>query len=192
MSIPKFNPRNIVLLIIIVAVATLRLVSNLGEAMGPLANYTPIAAMALFGGAYFAGNIKPYAFPLLTLLVSDVILSYTVYAPYREGILYGGWYYTYGAFALMAICGKYIIHKVTVQRVGTAAIVAVFIHWIVTDFGVWLQGTMYPKTLAGFNTCLVAAIPFEWQLLTSTIMYSSIMFGVFELMQQKYPRLQLA
>jgi hypothetical protein len=192
MSIPKFNPRNIVLIIIIIAVAGIRLAINLGASIGPLANYTPLAAMALFGGAYFTGNIKPYAFPLLTLLVSDVILSYTVYASSREGILYGGWYYTYGAFALMAVCGKYMLQKVTVQRVVIAAIAVVCIHWIVTDFGVWLDGTTYPKTLAGFNACLTAAIPFEGRLLTSTIMYSSIMFGLFELMQQKYPRLQLA
>ena len=71
MSVLKINPRNAVLLIIIVAMAILRIASFSG--WGPLTVFTPIGAMALFGGAYFNGNIKPFAFPLLTLFISDVM-----------------------------------------------------------------------------------------------------------------------
>ncbi len=103
MSVLKINPRNAVLLLFIIITAALRLASFSG--WGPLNRFTPIGAMALFGGAYFNGNVKPFAFPLLTLFISDVILMQTMFndPAYRTGLLYTGWFWTYSAFALMAI-----------------------------------------------------------------------------------------
>ena len=148
--------------------------------------------MALFGGAYFKQNIKVVLFPLLAILLSDLILFATVFKEYGNGFLYDGWYWVYGAFVLMALTGKLIIRKITIPRIAFAIIAVVFIHWIVTDFGVWLGSTTYPQTWAGFNACLAAAIPFELRLLTATIIYSAIMFGVFEWIKHKNPALQVA
>jgi len=39
---------------------------------------------------------------------------------------------------------------------------------------------------------LNAAIPFELRLLLATVVYSTIMFGVFEVMQRKYASLRTA
>src|ERR1700754_3635787 len=99
MSVPKINPRGAVLLLIILAVAALRFAAFTD--MGPLTVFTPVGAMALFGGAYFKGNVKPLLFPLLTLFLSDVVLAFTILSEHRVGLLYTGWVWTYGAFALM-------------------------------------------------------------------------------------------
>jgi len=80
--------------------------------------------------------------------------------------------------------------KISMQRIALAIVVSVFIHCIVTDFGVWLGSKTYPKTWSGFNACLVAAIPFELRLITATIFYSAVMFGVFEWVKGKNPVLQ--
>ena len=87
MSLQKINPRTIVLLAIIIVVATLRLVALFTDHLGPLSNFTPIGTMALFGGAYFTGKVKPFIFPLLALFMSDVILSYTIFSQFRQGLL---------------------------------------------------------------------------------------------------------
>jgi len=186
MSTKKFNPRNAVVLLIIVVIAAIRVLNNFSTEMTALANYSPLAAMALFGSAYFKGNIKPLLFPLMAIFISDIILFSTVYKEYGNGILYDEWYWVYGAFLLMAISGKLIIRKVAVANIALSAIVAVFIHWIVTDLGVWIGSSAYPQTWAGFTACLAAAIPFELRLLIATIVYSAVMFGVFELMQRRY------
>ena len=186
MPTTKFNPRNAVVLLIIIVIAAIRVMNNFSTEMTVLANYSPLAAMALFGSAYFKGNVKPLLFPLMAIFVSDVILFATVYKDYGNGFLYSEWYWVYGAFLLMAISSKLIIRKVTISNVAIAILTAVFIHWIVTDFGVWIGSSTYPQTWAGFMSCLAAAIPFELRLLTATVIYSAIMFGVFELMQRKY------
>ena len=117
MSTKKFNPRNAVVLLIIVVIAAIRVLNNFSTEMTALANYSPLAAMALFGSAYFKGNIKPLLFPLMAIFISDIILFATVYKEYGNGILYGEWYWVYGAFLLMAISGKFIIKKVTVTNI---------------------------------------------------------------------------
>lgn len=186
MSTIKFNPRNTVVLLIIIVIAAIRVLNNYSTEMTVLANYSPLAAMALFGSAYFKGSIRPLLFPLMAIFISDVILFATVYKDYGNGFLYDEWYWVYGAFLLMAISGKLIIRKITVANIALSIVVSVFIHWIVTDFGVWIGSSTYPQTWAGFMSCLAAAIPFELRLLTATVIYSAIMFGVFELMQRKY------
>lgn len=185
MSQIKFAPRTAVLLLFIVAAGTLRLLFNANTAFSTLSNFSALGAMALFGGAYFTQPGKAIGFPLLTLLVSDLVLQHTVFSAYSNGLLYRGWYWVYGAFALMAITGRWLIKKVTASSVLLSAFACVLIHWIVTDFGVWLGSALYPQTLAGFGACLVAAIPFELNFLAGTLVYSLVMFGSFEWLQQK-------
>lgn len=192
MSTTKFNPRNAVVLLIIIVIAAIRVLNNTSGNITVLANYSPLVAMTLFGGSYFKGNTKLLLLPLLTIFISDIILYATVYKNYGDGFLYSGWYWVYGAFLLIAICGKLIIKKVNVQNVVVAIVTAVFIHWIVTDFGVWIGSKTYAQNWSGFMACLNAAIPFELRLLLATTVYSTIMFGVFEVMQRKYPMLKVA
>ena len=192
MSIPKFSPRTLVLLLIILIVAGLRLLADFVSDPGPLAVFTPIGAMALFGGAYFSGKIKPFAFPLLTLFVSDVVLSFTVYAPFRSGLLYTGWYWTYGAFALMTLAGKFIIKDVTFKNVVISVITATLIHWLVSDIGGCLREPNASAMLSTYIQRLITAIPYEWKFLGGTAIYSAIMFGGFEWIQKKFPALKVA
>ena len=180
----------VILWLIILIVAGLRLVANFASDPGPLGVFTPIGAMALFGGAYFSGNVKPFAFPLLALFVSDVVLSFTVYSSFRSGLLYGGWYWTYGAFALMTIAGKFIIKDVNVKNVVISVIVATLIHWLVSDIGGCLREPNATAMWSLYLQRLITAIPYEWKFLAGTAIYSAIMFGVFEWLQTKYTALK--
>ena len=188
----KFHPHNTVLMLIVVLIAFIRVLNNFNTHITVLANYSPLVAMALFGGAYFKSNLKAILFPLLTIFLSDLILFATVHKEYGNGFLYDGWTWVYAAFLMIALAGKFIIKKISVQRITIALIVSVFIHWIVTDFAVWLGSKTYPQTWAGFNACLTAAIPFELRLTAATIAYSAIMFGVFEWVKRKNSLLQTA
>lgn len=190
MSNIKFNPRTIAVLLFVLVIGVFRALIPVFGDVNVLANYSAVGAIALFGGAYFNSNSKSFTFPLLTLLLSDLILSLTVYKSYNSGFLYEGWYLVYGAFALMVLVGKLFLKKVNVYSVVLATIATVLIHWIVTDFGVWYGSAAYPQTLAGFGTVLFNAIPFEIRFLDGTLGYSAIMFGLFEFLKSKYPVLE--
>ncbi|PWU04443.1 MAG: hypothetical protein C5B52_01535 [Bacteroidetes bacterium] len=192
MSIKKINPRTIVLFLFIVAVAALRLSTNFSKELGPLAVFTPLGAMALFSGAYFTGNLKPFAFPLLTLFISDLVLSFTVLSPYRIGLLYPGWFWTYSAFALMVVAGKLIINNVTLKNLVLGVIVVTLIHWLVSDIGGCLIDTRGVNKFSIYLERLVSAIPYELRFLGGTAIYSALMFGIFEWMKVRYASLKIA
>lgn len=187
MSLKKIDPRTIIVLLMIIITGSVRVLFNFSYEISPIANFSPIGAMALFGGAYFTKQWKAFSFPLLTLFLSDFVLQQTVFKLYGNGgLLYGGWYWVYSAFALITFAGRWLLKKVSVGNFLLSTFVCVMIHWLVTDFGVWMGSKIYAQTLGGFANCLVAAIPFEGRFLTGTLMYGAILFGVFEWMQKKY------
>lgn len=192
MSLKKFNPRSVILLAFMLVVAAVRVLLSWQPDISPMSNFTPLAAMALFGGAYFTKNTKAYFFPLITLWLGDIVLNKLVF--YHEWrLFYDGWYWTYGSFALMVLTGKLMIRKVNVANVGLSALVATLIHWIGTSPACLLiEGSMYPRTFNGWITSLVAAIPYEWNMLVSTLIFCGVLFGGFELLQRRYSSLQPA
>ncbi len=200
MSLNKINPRVSLLLVFIALTAGLRIFSaTTTGAQTALANFTPIGAMALFGGAYFNTKWKGYFFPLLALFLSDVVMMKVVYAGsgLSNGLLYDGWYWTYGAFALMVLIGSFI-KKVNFKTVIIGAVAAALMHWIVTDFGAWLggctdvtTGKLYTRDMNGLIKCYVLALPYLKNMLIGNLVYGAVLFGGFEYLQKRYPALSL-
>lgn len=191
MSNLKFNPRTIILLLLILVITVFRLLITFNSDALQFANFSSIGAVALFGGAYFKDNAKAFAFPLLSLFLSDFILSTTIFSKYSNGFLYEGWYWVYGAFALMVLVGRLLLKKVNAVSLLASTLSIVFIHWIVTDLGVWFKNPSYTQNLAGFWLVLEKAIPFEVRFLEGTLIYGAILFGAFEILKAKYPVLKL-
>lgn len=186
MSLQKINPRTIVLLAFMIAVAGIRILFSMEKDISPIATFTPLGAMAIFGGAYFQKNVKAYLFPLLTLWLGDVILNRFVY--YNEWrLLYEGWYFTYGAYALMVFAGQRLIKHVNLKNVVVASVVATLIHWIGTSPSCFfVPNSMYPATWEGYMASLIAAIPYERNFLVGTLAYSGVLFGLFELAAKRF------
>src|ERR1700729_3561381 len=83
------KPRLIALMSIVLAAAALRLAPH-------PPNMTPIAALALFGGAYFHDRRLAFAVPLVALLLSDLVLGFyrgmaLVYLSFMLIVLLGLW-----------------------------------------------------------------------------------------------------
>ncbi|MES2826888.1 MAG: DUF6580 family putative transport protein [Bacteroidota bacterium] len=189
MSDLKFNQRTLILLLIVALVTVLRTVAPFSDNFAQIANFSAVGAITLFSGAYFKNPLKSFAIPLLTLLMTDLILALTIYKEYSNGFLYDGWYWTYAAFVLMIIAGRLILRNVSLLSAIAGTLTVVLIHWIVTDLGVWYGSKVYPQSLSGFWTVLELAIPFELRFLYGTVIYGLIMFGSFELLKVKYPSL---
>jgi hypothetical protein len=184
MTLQKVNTRNTVLILMIVAAGAFRLVSYKYPYV--LSNFTPVGAIALFGGAYFTDKWKAYLVPLLTLFLSDIALNYLYTS--KLVLFYSGSFWVYLCFAIMVFIGS-LIKKATVVSVLLAAVVSVAIHWLIMDLP-WLYGNLYPHTLAGYGQSLIAAIPFEKNMLFGDALFGLILFGGFELAKSKYSALR--
>ncbi len=142
-------------------------------------NFAPIAAMALFGGAYFNKKSFAFAIPLLAMFVTDAIIGFYSYA-----------WMVYISFALIVLLGIVMLKKVSVKNVVLASVTASVSFFVITNFGVWMLGTLYPKTPAGLMESYIAAIPFFQNSLIGDLFFSGVMFGVYELVKHKVPALQ--
>ncbi len=54
----------------------------------------------------------------------------------------------------------------------------------------WALGALYPKTLAGLEACFVAAIPFFRNTLVGDLFYTAVLFGGFQLLEQRFSGLR--
>ena len=141
-------------------------------------NFTAVAAIALFGGAYF--NKKMYAFliPLTAMFLTDIIIGF-----HRNMMA------VYLAFILITFIGLSLRNNKKIMGIFLASVSASVSFFIITNFSTWLLGTMYPKTGAGLAECFIAAIPFFHYTLLGDLFYVGILFGAFELAKVKFPRL---
>src|ERR1700710_1371353 len=112
----------------IIAAAAMRLVSYKFPYI--LSNFTPVGAIALFGGAYFTDKWKAYVVVLITLFASDILINYLYTSKWI--LWYGGSFWVYLTFAIMVLIGS-LIKKATIVNVGIASLISIAIHWLIID-----------------------------------------------------------
>ena len=167
----KINPNFWVVTLMVFVAAFVRLLPH-------PPNFAPIAAMALFGGAYFNKKSLAFAIPLIALFLTDLIIGIYSYA-----------WIVYLSFALIVVLGIVMLKKVSVKNVVITSLTASVSFFAITNFGVWALGTLYPKTPAGLMESYIAAIPFFQYSLIGDLFFVGLMFGVYELVKHKVPAL---
>lgn len=153
-------------------------------------NFSPIGAIALFGAAYFSQKWLAFVIPLAAMWVSDLLINNMLYPrmfpEYYDGnFAWGVSWWVYGAFAVVVLLGFVLLKQVKIQNVLLASVLTAIVFFLVTNFGVWAGGTMYPKTAAGLGACYVAAIPFFWNTLLSNILFSAVLFAGYNYVRQQ-------
>lgn len=144
-------------------------------------NFSPIAAMALFSGAYLPRRALAFAAPLAALLLSDLVLGF-----------YAGMAFVYASVALTVLIGWAISKQKSPLRIGGAALAGSMLFYVLTNFGMWLFSGFYPRTIDGLIACYVAAIPFFQNTVAGDMAFSALLFGGFALAERAIPKLREA
>src|SRR6202012_5619101 len=147
MSTKKINARTLVLVLIILATTAFRFVSF---KFPFLSNFTPVGAIALFGGAYFTDKWKAYVVVIATLFLSDMVINYMYTGKFIVWYSSSSWLYL--CFVLMVFIGSFI-RKVNFVNVALASFASVMIHWLIMDLPL-LYGNLYSHSLAGYGQSL--------------------------------------
>ncbi|MCB0522209.1 MAG: hypothetical protein H6577_13865 [Lewinellaceae bacterium] len=184
------NNRWLVLGLLVFIAALSRLIPHAFGA-AHLFNFSPVGALALFGGAYFHKNLTGFILPFAALWLSNVMLDNLFFAQYYDGFVWFANWEVYLAFALIVVLGTILLRKISLLRLAGASLGASVLFFLTTNFFVWANGTMYAKSMEGLVTCYVAAIPFFWNTVAGDLFYVAILFGVFEWAQRRYPSLVL-
>lgn len=171
--------------------AALIFVAALSRLLPHPPNFSPVEAIALFGGAYFASRAWALAVPLVAMLASDLVMGALIgdsYASYIGGISFWS---VYACIALSTVLGFGLRGKVGGARVLGYCLAGSVLFFIATNFGAWLGSpALYPRTGAGLAAAYTAGIPFfQWTVL-GTLAYAALLFGGFALLRRHLPVLR--
>ncbi|MFC4729650.1 DUF6580 family putative transport protein [Coralloluteibacterium thermophilus] len=183
----------LVLVAMLVAVALTRLLPH-------PPNFTPVAALALFGAAHFAHRGWAVAVPLLALFLSDIALGFAsgalglgwtadtaLYAEYMLSPLALG---IYASTLLAGLPGFALRGRASARRVLGAGVASALVFFFASNAVAWLGARPGEPCVAGIGPCYVAALPFLKWTLAGTLFYSALLFGGFALLRRALPPLR--
>ncbi|GJM12385.1 MAG: hypothetical protein DHS20C12_07880 [Pseudohongiella sp.] len=143
------------------------------------ANITPIGALGLFAGA----NMRRPGFLLLPAVVAMVADLATV-GIYSLLIMF----FVYAGHLLSALCGRYLMRDRALSgALPIAAVAASIGFYLVSNIGNWW--VYQPHTWAGLVECYTLGLPYLARTLFGNMLYGSLFFGVYALMQIMLERL---
>ena len=150
-------------------------------------NFTPLCAIALFGGKYFRNKNLAFLIPIIALWFSDVIINNFILSQYFEGFtfFYSGFYWQYGTFLLITLIGRKTLNNFSFLKLLGVSVFSSLLFFIISNFGVWASSSFYSKDMMGLIACYNAAIPFYFGTLSGSVFYSFFLFGSYELLSKK-------
>jgi len=131
------------------------------------ANVTPFMAMAVFMPYMTSNRLLQLALPVTLLFTTDIIIG--LYGPLML--------FVYGTMLLTGLLSR-LLHKDNIQTLlGTSVLSVVLWHFIVNGAVVFFGN--------GFGPLTPEALLFDIRLLVSTMVFSSIFYGVRSLFTQE-------
>ena len=165
----NLHPRIIVIGSIILFGAMMRLIPH-------WPNFTPIAALALFGGATLKKKHLAFIIPFAALFISDIFLGF-----HRWMIA------VYVSFALVVMIGILLQNRIKIGSVLLATVSSSLLFFVITNFASWIGSPMYPQNMAGLMECYAAGIPFLNNGIMGDLFFSTVFFGGFYFAQKRFP-----
>jgi hypothetical protein len=136
-------------------------------------NFVPIFSCLLFFGANRPK--RELAIPLFALIGVDIFLTIHQYG-YQ---LTSGHAVTWMWYLAVLILGAGMLrNSISTPRVIGASLLASVSFFLVSNFTVWAEWGMYPKTFSGLGICYAAALPFFRNSLVSETTFSLLIFGI--------------
>ena len=134
------------------------------------ANFTPLAAVALFCGVYLPRKWG-WILPMVIMIATDAIIGF-----YQWQVMAS----VYLSFLTAVGIGWYIRRGKSIGSVVVGSLAASILFFFVTNAAVWAWGGLYPPTAAGFLTSYLMGIPFFKNTLLGDLFYTVFLFGSFE------------
>ena len=147
----------------------------LSRFIGLPSNFTPIIAVASFLPFLTKSKYIQLFLPVGVLIITDPFLGFYSSMPVV--------YFCIFISSILAVLSKSFTFKNLIMR----GVISVFIWHIFVNFSVWLSGGLGFSLL---NTYILA-IPFDFQLLLSTVFFSSLFYFSRELFINFYNRSNL-
>ena len=137
-------------------------------------NFSPVVAVALFGGAALADRKLAFIVPMAAMFVADLFIGF-----------HNTMVFVYLAMALVVAFGLVLATNRKPGVLVGSAILGSGIFFLVSNTGMWWVSGAYPLSVEGLLACYVAALPFFHNTLLATVFYSALLFGIEHLLRRR-------
>ena len=178
MKISKFNIYTFLMLVLVAA--AYRAIP--GRPWG----FAPQFAMAVFSGAVIKDKRFAFAFPILSLLISDLFYQILFLAGIFEiPGFYDGMVSNYLLFGALTIVGFYT-NAEKIASIAKSTVTAPTFFFIVSNLTVWMGNGGYqsPKNFTGLIQTYVDGLRFYANSIIATVVFGAILFGVNQLIKK--------
>ncbi len=142
--------------------------------------------MGLFAAAYFDRRWMSLALPFAAVFLSDLVLNNVIYRAYFPTFTWFTSVWTYVSLAAIVLAGQgWLSRRVSPGRVIGASASASLLFFLISNFGVWASGGLYPPTASGLTLCYAAGLPFLGNTLLGDLFFSGVLFGAYALLQRR-------
>lgn len=138
-------------------------------------NFTPVGAMALFGGTYL-NKKQAFILPILIMILSDIFIGFD---SFQMRV------FVYGSFLLTVLIGRVLKRNLSFKNTILASLASSILFFIITNFAVWAFTPYYLKTFDGLVNCFIMALPFFRNTLLGDLFYTGAIFASFNLASSK-------
>lgn len=136
-------------------------------------NFVPVFCSLLFFGAWRPA--REFGLPLLALMGVDIFLTTRQYG----FALTSGYAVTWMCYLGAMLFGAALLGKsISTGRAIGATLLASVSFFLASNFMVWVEWGMYPKTWSGLGACYVAALPFFRNSLAAEMVHSLLILAV--------------
>jgi len=172
--------------LVVILIAASRLMSHTD-------NFVPVFAMILFASVHLKNKLQAILISIGALWLSDLYINnWGKYAEYHNEFIFISSPFNYLSYLLIALIGfKLFQNTISIKKVFGSSLFVGVVFFIVSNFGVWISGSLYPLTFDGLLSCYTAAIPFFRSTLSSNMLFSFILFGGYYALQKEVKSLQL-
>lgn len=128
-------------------------------------NFTAMGASALVAGLLISKRLLALTVPVTALLISDAVIGF-------HNVMWA----VYLGYLLMVLCGVFLSRETAFKKIFGSIVFGSLTFFLVSNFGVWFEGALYPMTLSGLVLCYQMAIPFFKNEIISNVLLVPVLF----------------
>ncbi|HRI01683.1 MAG TPA: hypothetical protein PK006_11570 [Saprospiraceae bacterium] len=117
---------------------------------------------------------------ILAYFSADLIVNHVIYGlPVSPNQYVTSFVFVYSCYMInyLILRNQYRRKEIGALSIAQMSLLSSILFFVVSNFGVWINDALYPKTLTGLISCYTMAIPFFSYELAGTLFFSCVIFG---------------
>lgn len=144
-------------------------------------NFTSLSAVALFSihqtnKWWIGGLITLVSLWFSDLMINNIIIPYS-YPTYYEGFRWFGGLWVYLGYSMIIAAAAFYLKKSSTSKILISGVFSAILFYLVTNFGVWYSGSLYPKNMEGLMMSYISGLPFLLNSVMGNLFFLGLFYG---------------